>query len=105
MTFLFSSIMLEKKYDFDEYINRYNTRSEKWDGVDHLFQEKNLLPLWVADMDFLAPRPIIEAIINRAKHGIFGYTITPSEYYKAVITNRIFISSCRNACRITDYSV
>ena len=45
----------------------------------------DLLPLWVADMDFRSPQPIIDAIIRRAEHGIFGYSLVPPEYYESMI--------------------
>jgi len=78
--------MVNVKYNFDEVIERKNTCSEKWDGVSHLFQKPDLLPLWVADMDFRSPQPIIDAIIHRAEHGIFGYSLVPPEYYEAMIS-------------------
>ena len=77
--------MVKLKYNFDEIIDRKNTCSEKWDGVSHLFQKPDLLPLWVADMDFRSPQPIIDAIIRRAEHGIFGYSLVPPEYYESMI--------------------
>lgn len=77
--------MKGRRYNFDEIVDRKNTCSAKWDGTDKLFQKENLLSMWVADMDFLSPRPIIEAIIRRAKHGVFGYTFLSSQYYEAVI--------------------
>ena len=77
--------MKDKHWNFDELIDRKNTNSSKWDGTDKMFQKENLLPMWIADMDFLSPRPITEAIINRAEHGVFGYTFLSPEYYKAVI--------------------
>ncbi|MFW9873238.1 MAG: MalY/PatB family protein [Candidatus Thorarchaeota archaeon] len=72
--------MNKENWPFNEVINRYNTQSIKWDSYD-----KDLLPLWVADMDFRVPEPIISAIINRAKHGIFGYSYFYSAYYNAVL--------------------
>jgi len=77
--------MSKYHYNFDEIIDRTNTYSEKWDEVDKIFLNSNLLPLWVADMDFLSPPPIIDAFIKRAKHGIYGYTFLPPEYYDAII--------------------
>ena len=72
--------VIEKNYSFDRIIDRSGTQSFKWD-----LYEKDTLPLWVADMDFRAPQPIIDAIIERAEHGIFGYTYYPSTYYDALI--------------------
>ncbi|WP_026676281.1 MalY/PatB family protein [Fictibacillus gelatini] len=72
------------KYDFDTAIDRMKTASVKWDDAENLFGEKDILPMWVADMDFKAPAPVIEALKDRAEHGIFGYTMRPESYYDAV---------------------
>jgi cystathionine beta-lyase len=72
--------MKEQNWSFDEVIDRSETQSTKWDYYD-----EDLLPLWVADMDFRAPQPIINAIIDRAKHGIFGYSYFHSAYFDAVL--------------------
>ena len=68
------------KYNFDEIIPRRNTNSVKWD----LAANDNILPMWVADMDFRTAPPVIDAFIRRAQHGIFGYTTVPDAYYGAV---------------------
>lgn len=73
------------KYNFDEEINRFKTSSVKWDEVDTIFGGENLLPMWVADMDFKVPEPVINAIKERADHGIFGYTARNDSYYEAII--------------------
>jgi cysteine-S-conjugate beta-lyase len=73
------------KYEFHKEINRLNTASEKWDEVENLFGDKDILPMWVADMDFKVPEPVIEAIKERAEHGIFGYTARTESYFDAVI--------------------
>lgn len=67
------------KYDFDKIINRRNTGSLKWDVSE------NELPMWVADMDFQTAPEIQQAIIKRAEHGIFGYSIIPDEWYSTII--------------------
>ena len=72
-------------YNFDEVIERKNTNSEKWDFNDKVFGDKDILPMWVADMDFRVPSPVIEAIKNRAEHGIYGYTGRTGSYYDAII--------------------
>ncbi|WP_265445441.1 MalY/PatB family protein [Acetivibrio straminisolvens] len=59
---------------FDEVVNRKNTDSLKWDYCKQRFGKSGILPMWVADMDFKSPSIISEAIIQRAQHGIFGYT-------------------------------
>ena len=68
------------KYNFDEIVPRRNTNSVKWD----LAANDRVLPMWVADMDFRTAPAIIDAIIRRAQHGIFGYTTVPATYYDAV---------------------
>lgn len=67
-------------YDFDEVIARRGTGSYKWDTP----AEEDVLPLWVADMDFRAAPAVVEALRRRVEHGIFGYTHVPSAYYDAV---------------------
>jgi cysteine-S-conjugate beta-lyase len=74
------------KYNFDEVIDRTHTNSLKWDGLEKRYGDKDLLPLWVADMDFKAPQPVIDAIIKQAQHGIYGYTITPDSFYESLIS-------------------
>ncbi|MFD0715190.1 MalY/PatB family protein [Paenibacillus sp. GCM10027626] len=71
-------------YNFDERIERKGTASYKWDQSEKLFSNKDVLPLWVADMDFPAPREVVEAIVERAKQGIYGYTVHTEGYYAAV---------------------
>ena len=70
------------KYDFDKITSRRGTNSYKWDSAE----DKNVLPMWVADMDFQTAPCIIEALRKRVDHGIFGYTRVPEEYYEAVIS-------------------
>jgi len=73
------------KYDFNRVVNRYDTASVKWDEVEKRFGEKDLLPMWVADMDFMVPPPVLDAIKRRAEHGIMGYTSQPESYFDAVM--------------------
>lgn len=63
-----------------EFIDRRGSNCYKWDS-DHV---NGALPLWVADMDFKAAQPIIDAMQRRLNHGVFGYNITPDAYYDAV---------------------
>ena len=76
-----------KKWNFDEVIDRKCYGTIKWDPLVLKFflGHENLLPLWVADMDFRAPEPITKAMIERVKHGIFGYTLPEEDFYQAVI--------------------
>lgn len=68
------------KYDFDEIVPRRGTCSYKWDSCP----DDRTLPLWVADMDFRTARPVVDALLERVSHGIFGYTKVPDAYYDAV---------------------
>lgn len=71
-------------YNFDETVERRGTASAKWDAVKDLFGSEDVLPLWVADMDFRVPEEVVEAIKQAADHGIFGYTLRSEEYKEAV---------------------
>ncbi len=73
-------------YDFDGLIDRHGTCSSKWDGVKDVFGENSVLPLWIADMDFLAPPTVMEAVKKRAAHGIYGYTKTSADFYRSVVS-------------------
>lgn len=74
-----------KIYDFDRVIDRTNTASYKWDQSKTLFGSDDIVPMWVADMDFPAPDEVIAAIKERASQGIYGYTIKTQSYYDAII--------------------
>lgn len=67
------------EFDFDKLTNRFNTNSLKWDV------KNDELPMWVADMDFETAPAIKNAIIKRAQHGIFGYSIIPVEWQKSYV--------------------
>ncbi len=67
-------------------IDRKKTYAVKWEEREHKFGTKDLLPLWVADMDLASAPTVQEAIIKRAKHPIYGYTIYPDAYYEAIIS-------------------
>jgi len=69
---------------FDRIINRRGTDSFKWDGNQALFGRGDLLPFWVADMDFATPAPILDAIRNRTSHPVLGYEIRSDEYVGAI---------------------
>ena len=71
--------MKNTRFDFESVIDRTNTNSLKWD----LFGDD--LPMWVADMDFKVAPAIQNAILKRANHPIYGYTIVPDELYEAYI--------------------
>jgi len=71
---------------FDKVINRMNTDSLKWDGMKERFGliPDDTLPMWVADMDFLSPGPVIKALRERVEHGVFGYASDPRSVFDAV---------------------
>ncbi len=67
-------------YDFDSFLDRYNTESVKW-GV----YPKDVLPMWVADMDFASPPEVVKALQKRVEHGVFGYPMVTNEMKEVVI--------------------
>ncbi|HUT18465.1 MAG TPA: PatB family C-S lyase [Anaerolineae bacterium] len=67
-------------YDFDKIIDRRGSDSVKWGRFDD-----DVLPLWVADVDFLSPQPVINALRERVEHGVFGYGTEPSELREVVV--------------------
>ncbi len=74
----------ERNLDFDRHIERRNTDSLKYDFAVRRGRPADVLPLWVADMDFQTSGFIIDALTQRAQHGIFGYTETREDYFEAV---------------------
>ena len=70
---------------FDERIERSGTDSVKWDGLGRIFGRSDALALWVADMDFQAPDPVLKALRERVDHGVFGYTLRPEDYEEAIL--------------------
>lgn len=85
------------KYDFDKKISRKGTASAKWTKLqrgmgaggwcmseESYFDDNPILPMWVADMDFPCPEPVVNALVKRANHGIFGYTVRTDSYDAAV---------------------
>ncbi len=70
---------------FDQKTNRLNTSCVKWDLRQQLFGGTDVLPMWIADMDFMAPPSVIDALVQRARHGVFGYSFVPDSYYAAII--------------------
>ena len=74
------------KYNFDQIINRRGSGALKCDALEQWYGNSELLPMWVADMDFATPDFIVDAIKERLEHPIFGYTIEPERYRDAIIT-------------------
>ena len=69
------------KYDFENCPDRGGTGSLKWER----FGGRDVVPMWVADMDFISPPEVIEALRNRVAHGVFGYTVPPASTVEAAI--------------------
>ena len=71
-------------YNFDDLIDRKNTNSLKYDFAIERGKPADIMPLWVADMDFKAPKEVLEAIQKATEHGIFGYTEVKSDYFEVI---------------------
>ena len=72
---MFSSLRVRMSFDLDTVHDRRGTDSLKWGR----YRGRDVIPLWVADMDFPSPAPILEALHRRVEHGIFGYASPPAE--------------------------
>lgn len=72
------------QYNFDKIVDRRNSNSLKYDFAVERGYPADVLPLWVADMDFSAPEPVLEALHKAVAHGIFGYSDVKSDYYETV---------------------
>lgn len=70
--------------DFDHIYPRVDTDSVKWDSIKTTYGKDDLVPLWVADMDFMAPAPVIDALSDYTKRGLFGYSLVPDALYQAI---------------------
>ena len=73
------------KFNFDKIIDRTNNFSAKWSEMNKNFGTNNLLPMWVADMDFLTAPCVMEALKDRLEQGVFGYTTRPSSYNESIV--------------------
>lgn len=73
------------KPNFDEKVDRYQTNSLKYDKITEFNKPKDILPMWVADMDFKVPQCVEDAVKKVANHGIYGYSTCLDTYYEAVI--------------------
>lgn len=76
--------MAERNLNFDEIVERRGTDCLKYDFAKRRGKPENVLPLWVADMDFKTSSYVVDALIERTEHGIFGYSDTQEEYFNAV---------------------
>ena len=73
-----------KTYDFDRIVDRHGTNAVKYDALTDVFGSKELLPLWVADMDFATPDFILDALRRRLDHPVLGYTQLPDDYWPQI---------------------
>ena len=73
--------MESEQQDFDHPVNRRETSSVKWEH----YASKDVIPMWVADMDFAAPPAVVAALRQRVDHGVFGYTLAPASLSEAVV--------------------
>jgi hypothetical protein len=78
-TYIMEVLLMKSDFIFDRVVERRGTGSVKWD-----MRDDDVIPIWVADMDFESPREVQDAIVERARHGIYGYTIESVGLYKAV---------------------
>lgn len=72
------------QYNFDAVVDRSNNHSAKYDERQKKFGTEDVIPLWIADMDFKTAQPIIDALSARAQEGIWGYTSRPDSYFAAI---------------------
>ncbi|MGL5512560.1 MAG: MalY/PatB family protein, partial [Sporomusa sp.] len=70
------------KHSFDEIVDRRSTDSRKWDTY-----AADVLPMWLADTDFKCPQPVIDALIKRAEHGVYGYPSDDNKSFEQSIIN------------------
>ena len=73
------------KYNFDEIIDRKNNHSTKYNELIKKIGVDDVIPLWIADMDFKTAEPVINAVKKKAEHGVFGYVYRPDEYFESFI--------------------
>lgn len=72
-------------YNFDELIDRRHTDSSKWDNVGARIGNPDALAMWVADMDFRCPQPVIDAVVKKASFGVYGYPVIPPRFQKVTV--------------------
>ncbi|MBP2650789.1 MAG: cystathionine beta-lyase [Firmicutes bacterium] len=74
-----------QRFDFNQIIDRRQSGAEKWDDCKNIFGCDDVLPMWVADMDFPSPPEVVSALMSRASHGVYGYPVKGDSYYQAAI--------------------
>jgi cystathionine beta-lyase len=76
---------LQQDFNFDQLVHRDHSNSLKYDARLAMFGNADVIPLWVADMDFASPPAVTDALLQRAKHPIYGYSSFPESTYQALI--------------------
>ncbi len=89
-------------YNFDENIDRHGTDCVKLDKMKTIFGRDDLIPLWVADMDFKSPPAITDALRERVNHEIYGYTVASEGYFQAITG---WLAWCGKGVRLCHRSV
>ena len=77
--------MIILEYNFDKVINRQGSNSVKWDSLKEVYGKEDILPMWIADMDFKAPDGVLQALQEKLDHGVFGYNINSDSLYDSII--------------------
>lgn len=72
-------------YTFDEKVDRSKNNAAKFEEAYLHYGTNDVIPLWIADMDFKTAQPVIDVIKERAEQGIFGYTARPDEYFQSIV--------------------
>lgn len=78
--------MIILKYNFDEILNRKDSNSIKWNMPKIEYGQDDILPMWVADMDFKVADEILSALKNPIEHGVIGYDVIPNSFYQSIIS-------------------
>ena len=73
------------QYDFDTIIDRHHTGAVKTDVLCERYGRDDLIPLWIADMDFAVAPPITEALVRRLQHPVYGYAEAPASYWQSIV--------------------
>lgn len=81
-------------YNFDKVIDRRNTNCEKWDMPIQEYHNEQMIPMWVADMDFEVAKPIQNRLMKRVQHGVYGYTMRDEEVIECFV--RHFNKKCNH---------
>jgi cystathionine beta-lyase len=76
---------MKNMFDFDKLVDRAGSASVKFDLRQEIFGKKDVLPMWVADMDFETPQCIRDAVMKRASHPVYGYSFMTDAYFNAFI--------------------